>query len=132
MKKKVISTRRFKAGYDVVKEEVSIHKEKPIIMNSAYNFDDKYIGDSRTAYRLCNLKGIRPEISHKGNEICSIGFSSKDKKWYGWSHRAIFGFGIGQKITNKVSGFSRLKEPFKIKTLVEAKKVAIKFADSVN
>lgn len=24
-----------------------------------------------------------------------VGFSPKDGKWYGWSHRAIFGFGVG-------------------------------------
>ncbi|WP_138438568.1 hypothetical protein [Marinobacter alexandrii] len=25
----------------------------------------------------------------------TIGFNPKEQKWYGWSHRAIFGFGIG-------------------------------------
>lgn len=24
-----------------------------------------------------------------------IGFSPKEEKWYGWSHRAIYGFGVG-------------------------------------
>ena len=28
----------------------------------------------------------------------SVGFSEKERKCYGWSHRAILGFGIGDKI----------------------------------
>jgi hypothetical protein len=31
-------------------------------------------------------------------ESGSIGYSSESKKWYGWSHRAICGFKIGDKI----------------------------------
>lgn len=30
--------------------------------------------------------------------ISNIGFSEKEQKWYGWSHRAFFGFGIGSKV----------------------------------
>lgn len=29
----------------------------------------------------------------------NIGFSEKEQKWYGWSHRAIYGFGIGSKVS---------------------------------
>lgn len=28
----------------------------------------------------------------------SLGYSPTDEKWYGWSHRAIYGFGIGSKV----------------------------------
>jgi len=28
----------------------------------------------------------------------SIGFNEKEQKWYGWSHRAVASFGIGDKI----------------------------------
>ena len=27
-----------------------------------------------------------------------LGFSTKQQKWFGWSHRAIYGFGIGSKV----------------------------------
>lgn len=30
---------------------------------------------------------------------CNIGFCEKEQKWYGWSHRAICGFGVGSKIS---------------------------------
>jgi len=29
------------------------------------------------------------------------GFSTKNQKWYGWSHRAIYGFGIGSKVVEE-------------------------------
>lgn len=131
---KILSEKKFKSGY-VVRKELIGGKEfgsKDLIMSSAYNLEGKYIGNTKTAFRLCQIRGIKPEISHKDNNVCSIGFSDKDNKWYGWSHRAIFGFGIGYKITNKVCGFSRIKKPFIIKTLKEAKKVAIKFADNIS
>ena len=30
--------------------------------------------------------------------VANIGFSEKEQKWYGWSHRAIFGFGVGSHV----------------------------------
>lgn len=66
----------------------------------------------------------------------SIGFSEKEKKWYGWSHRAIFGFGIGDMIFEPNYGDE--KTPFKkhgskkIKTLSDAKKAAVAFSDYVS
>jgi hypothetical protein len=32
------------------------------------------------------------------SQVCQIGLSTKRNKWYGWSHRAIFGFGIGHRV----------------------------------
>jgi len=40
--------------------------------------------------------GISEQIQSPGNHtVASIGFNPIEQKWYGWSHRAIFGFGIG-------------------------------------
>ena len=41
---------------------------------------------------------------HK-SPTCSIGWSEKDQKWYGWSHRAIFGFTIGSKVKKGDCGY---------------------------
>jgi hypothetical protein len=66
----------------------------------------------------------------------SIGFSEKEKKWYGWSHRAICGFGIGDKIFEKDFGDDNTeysKHGKKdIKTLEDAKQSAINFSDYVS
>ena len=54
-------------------------------------FDDSYIthvGMEKNVKFLADRE-ITEELTH------GIGFSPKDGKWYGWSHRAIFGFEIG-------------------------------------
>lgn len=55
--------------------------------------DGHYIGSPENARYLCEVKGIAPELSDPEHSVCSVGFSSLDGQWYGWSHRAISGFG---------------------------------------
>lgn len=87
----------------------------------------QYIGDTKTAYYLWKKFGITefypnqeytPATINKntidrakdllkyGDElvpqlqqakVCCIGWSPENQKWYGWSHRAIYGFGIGSE-----------------------------------
>ena len=55
------------------------------------NFDKSYItrvGMEHTVKFLAK-KEITEQLTH------GVGFSPKDNKWYGWSHRAIYGFEIG-------------------------------------
>jgi hypothetical protein len=54
-------------------------------------FDNSYIthvGMENTVVHLAELE-ITEELTH------GVGFSPKDSKWYGWSHRAIYGFEPG-------------------------------------
>lgn len=54
-------------------------------------FDNSYItmiGSEDNIKYLADLE-ITEELTH------GVGCSSKDNKWYGWSHRAIHGFEIG-------------------------------------
>lgn len=85
-----------KKGYMLYSEEWKYHPtEEPTVMIGAYSsIDGSYIGDEKTAKMLNRKFGILPQ-SIQGNTVSSIGFSQKDNKWYGWSHRAIFGFGLG-------------------------------------
>jgi len=71
-----------------------------------------------------------------------------DGKWYGWSHRAVYGFKAGDKVTGDSGGkkvdypkFSngetdwdngKYEPDFTIKTDAQAKEVAARFADSVS
>ena len=41
---------------------------------------------------------IKPEKIWKNSNVCSIGFCEKEQKWYGWSHRAMYGFKVGDKV----------------------------------
>jgi len=59
-----------------------------------------WIGNAKDARHLCKKYGVRnlQRISKYTYAPCSIGFNEQEQKWYGWSHRAIFGFGIGSKV----------------------------------
>ena len=105
----------------------------------------EYIGTPRIAAFLVR-RGIAPELI-PGNRVCSIGFCDREQKWYGWSHRAIYGFGIGDVVSEgdctNSSGWTEdylrehpekdlsLPVGFKAETLDDAKRMAIAYADSV-
>ncbi len=66
----------------------------------------------------------------------AIGLDEKKGIWYGWSHRAVFGFKIGDKLFvddygDENTKFSDHGEKT-IKTLDDAKQAAKNFADSVS
>lgn len=81
-------------GYDLVTAVVGgpDYGGPWVPMKAAFNWRGEYIGDPRTAKRLVEQRGILPEIRPGTTNVCSIGYSLKDGKWYGWSHRAIYGF----------------------------------------
>lgn len=55
-----------------------------------------YIGDPRTTDLLINKYGIRHfEKTEPAHCVCSIGYNPDTRTWFGWSHRAIFGFAPG-------------------------------------
>lgn len=79
---------------------------------------------------VCVKRGIVPELASDEHTTCSIG---KDKrgKWWGWSHRAMYGFTKG----------SRVKEGDIIKSLppgfvandeADARAMAVAFASEVS
>jgi len=63
----------------------------------AYNDNGDYVGDKAFAKRVYDL-GVEPELIDSSRNVCSIGFCDKEQKWYGWSHRAMYGFGIGSEV----------------------------------
>ncbi len=146
--RQLLSIRKFKAGYELKKELIMMEGNPPVTMTSAYTPDGLYIGNSRDAFRLCVKYGIKPEISKIGNRTCSIGYSKKRRKWYGWSHRGIHGFRTGDIVKEgdltTSSGYTKeyinehpesdlsLPIGFKAKTISDAKRMAIAFADSIS
>lgn len=142
-RRELISEER-QAGY-VVRTERFPDLEDAVI-ESAYTDDGAYIGDPGTAHFLVVKRGIRPELL-PGHNVCSIGFCEREQKWYGWSHRAIYGFGVGDVVKSgdctAMSGCTpeylaehpeadvSLPVGFTAKTLDDARRLAIAFADSV-
>lgn len=151
--REVLSERNYKAGYQVREERLTDDENPPVTLRTAYTPNGEYIGTSVWAYRLCKVRGIKPELSPaptcdgEPRRVCSIGFSEKLQKWYGWSHRALFGFGIGDVVKEgdccASSGWTdeyleehpeadlSLPVGFEAVTLDDARKMAIAFAESV-
>jgi hypothetical protein len=87
------------------------------------------------------------KISQECNEA-SIGFSETEQKWYGWSHRGVCGFGVGDVVEDgdvaATSGWideyleqhpeADLSLPigFEAKTIDDAKKIAIAYASAIS
>ena len=111
--------------------------------------DGGYIGDDFMYNFLVNKKKlILIQKTKKEHNTCSIGYSPRENKWYGWSHRAIHGFTIGDEVEEgdltNTSGFIeeyRIQHPdedmslpvgFKALTLNDAKRMAIAFAEAVS
>lgn len=65
---------------------------------AAYTPDGHFIGTEEWAKTL-EERGIKPEKRTPESSVCSIGFCEAEQKWYGWSHRAMYGFGIGSKVS---------------------------------
>lgn len=134
----ILSERRYKAGYTICEEFMDDRNYggQGVFMNTAYTLSGDYIGNPKTAYFLCVKKGIVPELKSASSTICTIGYSEKDKKYYGWSHRALCGFAIGDKIFQERFGSD--KTPFikhgkkTIRTKADQRKAAIAFANSVS
>ena len=65
---------------------------------------NQYIGDIATADYLCRQRGIT-DLQAPTGKVCSIGWQAVEKKWYGWSHRAIYGFGVGSTVKKGDCGY---------------------------
>ena len=66
----------------------------------AYNTDGKYVGDCDHAIFLMTI-GVTEQVQPHSEQggTCCIGFNPAEQKWFGWSHRAIYGFGIDSKVS---------------------------------
>ena len=135
----VTRSRVYSCGYEVRTEIVD---DKPyggdgnLKMVSAYNMWGQYIGSPEWAHKLVAARGIQPSLRTPESCVCSVGYSVKDGKWYGWSHRAIYGFkpgskckkGDGHYIPKSAGG----RGAWTAKTVADARKMAYDFAASVS
>jgi len=107
-------------------------------MVNCYSSDTgHWIGNADYARFLCKKKGLRQlQKADQDHSVCSIGYNEEEQKWYGWSHRAICGFGVGDKVFDEDFGDdSTLFTQHGKKTITtsdEAKQAAIRFAAYVS
>jgi hypothetical protein len=134
----VISERVMRAGYVLRREwhDSPCKGEPRFQWTTAYTPQGWYIGDAKIAHRLCVKWGIRPELRTPTSSVCSIGFSSKNGKWYGWSHRAICGFRIGSKCRKGDCHYTPRSQGgrghWTAKTVADARQMACDFAEGVS
>lgn len=132
--------------YDVRWESTSMNGDYWYAVYS--KIDGGYVGTPENAYRYYQLGLQMIQKSHPENKVCSIGYNPKTGKWVGWSHRAMYGFKIGDTV--KVgdccasSGWTEeylrehpeedysLPVGFEAKNENDTKRMAIAFADSVS
>jgi hypothetical protein len=131
----VIATRNYrKWGYVVRTEKVdgAAYGMNDFNMKIAYTPSGDYIGNPKDAHHLCAKRGIRPEKRTPTSNVCSIGFNETEQKWYGWSHRAICGFGVGDVVEEGDCAAETLPAGFTAKTLKDARAIACAFAECVS
>lgn len=104
------------------------------VMVMARNKNGDWMGDKEMGEHLAKY-GIAAELRDEDHDICSIGWSEKHQKYFGWSHRALIGFGIGDMIFEE--DFGDDDTPFiehgtkRIETKEDARQAAINFAEHV-
>jgi hypothetical protein len=97
-----------------------------------------YIGTPKDAEYLIVERGIKPELRTAASLTCSIGFCEREQKWYGWSHRALAGFGIGDRLFEADWPQAKEDTPYiahgdvVIANLEQARQAACNFAESVS
>lgn len=106
--------------------------ESEMITNKTISFMCDLIENLSWLEKFKEKHGIVGKKIYSYHNVESIGFSEKEQKWYGWSHRAVAGFGIGDKIFEP--NFGDDKTPFvkhgskTIKNMDDAERAARSFA----
>lgn len=81
--------------FELRSENISGAVLNPTVMWSCYSKQDgSYVGTPEDTIRYLHL-GIREFYTRNGGKVACIGWDPEKRLWYGWSHRAIYGFGIG-------------------------------------
>lgn len=148
--RKVVNVLHYAVGYEVRTEVVDNLEymgpaktwwNRPgrfMVMRVAYTPVGHYIGDPRFARRLFKRGITIVEKADRDDNVCSIGFNLKTRRWFGWSHRAICSFGLGNRIFNERWKKATDNTPFVkhgdrvIETLAHAKLAAKRFARYVS
>lgn len=127
-----------------IREELWTHdsSDEPTEMRSAYSFAGDYIGPASEAEKFSEFGIVYFERREPDSTVASIGFNPATEKWFGWSHRAIYGYGVGDVVesgTVPVNDFENdgecyydVKPGMRIETLDDAKRVAKAFARAVS
>jgi len=91
-------------AYELRSHTMELEDSPPVTIVAAHTPSGDYIGDEEWAKQL-EERGIAPELRAPDCRVCSIGFCEREQKWYGWSHRAMRGFGVGSTVKRGDCGY---------------------------
>lgn len=91
-------------------------------------FDDSYL----TVVGLENNLKFLAEYDISEQLTHGVGFSPTNNKWYGWSHRAIYGFSVGSTCKKGDCHYTPEKGEWVAQTMEDAKQMAIDFNEGVS
>lgn len=133
---KVVLTYQY-LGYEIRRIVNRFDPEEKLTRDKAFTDKDEYIGGLEELEYLVTKCGLTQlQSAHEGvdsltgRKVVNIGFNEAEQKWYGWSHRAMQKFGIGDKALKLYPGVKI--EGATIRTLEEAKEAAAAFSESVS
>lgn len=120
-------------GCEIKKSEIVPGEFSDVI----YTKDGLYVGHSDIdncivdiiyKHRLVDLGTVKT-----GTVVC-IGFSPEKQEWFGWSHRGVTHYKIGDEIkpNDVCCSDGEIKAGFKCKTLEDCKKCALAAAESLS
>lgn len=94
---------------------------------------DLYAGRDRDDLRWLWNNGIVEQFANASGtgRSANVGYSPSEHKWFGWSHRAFFGFGIGY-VVPEGSTLEKHAPGFKAENIEQARGLAVDFANSVS
>jgi hypothetical protein len=109
-------------------------------------YDESYIGSDKR-WEALSKRGFVMYQSYDKGSTASVAYCPSENKWYGWSHRAMYGFTIGDVVSEgDITATSGLIEEYEIQhpeenlslpvgykatTMKKAKRMAIAFASAV-
>lgn len=127
----VLSSSQHPLGFEVRTTRYDMDGDPDVTLEEAFTPSGDYLGlpdDAEYLYKL----GIAPEKASPQHCVCSIGFCKDKQQWVGWSHRAMYSFGLGDRVFDPDYGDD--DTPFDqhgertIETLDDAREAAVAFA----
>lgn len=120
-------TNRMKTFKRVRKMITSVPPEK----RSTRNMPTYADGRAKVTHQeWLGIKTEGPAKARSGNTVSSFG-KAANGKWYGWSHRAMGSFKVGDTVKSTTCG-NVDQEEYTIKTDDQARQAAIDFAEDVS
>lgn len=105
------------------------------IVENAYNLEGQFIGSPGVAETMLSF-GVYPQYRKPDSNVCTIGFCEREQRWYGWSHRGLCSFGIGDKLFDPAFGDETThfqdRGEITIETLAQARQAAERFAEYIS